>query len=225
MAFINEVSSISAGIRLHAWYSQKAGKFMFDVARIMRETLPKVTEDLHEELSSSKEKIQFLREELLQKVSEDVSEDDKEMFHQKLLLISLENIDEVAVQTYRLDYTFAVQIKDLNAGLKTGPFTKADRVYRINATGPEDVPEILLPVDNAEEIAKGKIPPLFFRRCFNFQLPNQLTCKSRRLQVLLPLPPSRFCLPVTDHCLHDHTLALQKSTMLQFSDKGHMVGS
>ncbi|GIX73186.1 hypothetical protein CEXT_747151, partial [Caerostris extrusa] len=33
---------------------------------------------------------------------------------------------------------------------------------RINATGPEDVPEIFLPVDNAEEIAKRKIPPLFF---------------------------------------------------------------
>lgn len=30
VAFINEISSIAAGIRLHAWYSNKAGKFMFD---------------------------------------------------------------------------------------------------------------------------------------------------------------------------------------------------
>ncbi|GIY88278.1 cilia- and flagella-associated protein 206 [Caerostris darwini] len=207
MAFINEVSSIAAGIRLHAWYSQKAGKFMFDVARIMKETLPKVTEDIHEELSSSKEKIQFLREELLQKVSEDVSEDDKEMFHQKLLLISLENIEEVAVQTYRLDYTFTVQVKDLNAGLKTGPFTKADRVYplykeiaktwkhmqleghllnfytnmfldlkrlaeRINATGPEDDPEIFLPEDNVEEIAKENTTIIYSEDVKNF---NEIT--------------------------------------------------
>ncbi|GBM86551.1 Cilia- and flagella-associated protein 206 [Araneus ventricosus] len=140
MAFINEVSSIAAGIRLHAWYSQKAGKFMFDVGRIMKETLPKVCEDLHEELSIAKEKIEFLRNELLEKITDDAKKDDKEIYHQKLLLIGLvnyyefikilkENIDEVAVQTYKLDYTFAIQNRELNTGLKTGPFTKADRVY------------------------------------------------------------------------------------------------
>ncbi|CAL1280109.1 unnamed protein product [Larinioides sclopetarius] len=140
MAFINEVSSIAAGIRLHAWYSQKAGKFMFDVGRIMKETLPKVCEDLHEELSIAKEKIEFLRNGLLEKIAGGTKEDDKEIYHQKLLLMGLvnfydfikilkENIDEVAVQTYKSDYTFAIQNRELNTGLKTGPFTKADRVY------------------------------------------------------------------------------------------------
>ncbi|GFT23399.1 cilia- and flagella-associated protein 206 [Nephila pilipes] len=140
MAFINEVSSIAAGIRLHAWYSKKAGKFMFDVGRIMKETLPKVSEDLHEEFNATKEKIQDLRDELLKKVTENIEKDDKQIYYQKVLLISLinyneyvkmlkENIDEVAVQTYKLDYTFAIQIKDINSDLKSGVFNKVERVY------------------------------------------------------------------------------------------------
>ncbi|GFX42569.1 cilia- and flagella-associated protein 206 [Trichonephila clavipes] len=79
MAFINEVSSIAAGIRLHAWYSHKAGKFMFDVGRIMKETLPKVCEDLHEEFDTTKKKVQYFRDELLQKVTENLGTDDKRL--------------------------------------------------------------------------------------------------------------------------------------------------
>ncbi|KAG8179327.1 hypothetical protein JTE90_011591 [Oedothorax gibbosus] len=138
MAFINEVSSIAAGIRLHAWYSQKAGKFMFDAGTIMKETLPKVCEDLHEEFNCIKEKVERLRNELLCVTEETPST--KETHHNKLMLIALtnymdiikylkESIDEVAVQTYKLDYSFAVQIKELSSNMKVGPFTKADLIY------------------------------------------------------------------------------------------------
>ncbi|PRD32388.1 UNVERIFIED_CONTAM: hypothetical protein NCL1_20635 [Trichonephila clavipes] len=99
------------------------------VGRIMKETLPKVCEDLHEEFDTTKKKVQYFRDELLQKVTENLGTDDKETYFQKLFLISLENIDEVAVQTYRLDYTFAIQIKEINTNLKSGPFNKADTIY------------------------------------------------------------------------------------------------
>ncbi|XP_055950675.1 cilia- and flagella-associated protein 206-like isoform X2 [Argiope bruennichi] len=139
MAFINEVSSISAGIRLYSWYSKQTGKFMFNVRKIMEEILPKVMEDCHEEVSITKEKIEFLRNELMEKVTEDLKKDDREIYHQKLLLIGLvnyfefikilkENIDEVAVQTYKLDYSFTVQIKEINICSKTGPFSRGDRI-------------------------------------------------------------------------------------------------
>ncbi|XP_035214323.1 uncharacterized protein LOC118188061 isoform X4 [Stegodyphus dumicola] len=61
MAYINEVSSIAAGIRLHAWYSDKAGRFMFDVGKIMKVTLPKVCEDLHDELSDVRKHVEKLQ--------------------------------------------------------------------------------------------------------------------------------------------------------------------
>ncbi|KFM69926.1 hypothetical protein X975_04706, partial [Stegodyphus mimosarum] len=140
MAYINEVSSIAAGIRLHAWYSDKAGRFMFDVGKIMKVTLPKVCEDLHDELSDVRKDVEKLQNLLKEKVMKDFPNSDIQFHHEKLLLINAvnyfeflkilkEDIEEIAIQTYKLDYTFAIQIKELNARLKTGPFTTADKVY------------------------------------------------------------------------------------------------
>ncbi|XP_054717215.1 cilia- and flagella-associated protein 206-like isoform X2 [Uloborus diversus] len=140
MAFINEISSIAAGIRLHSWYSNRAGKFMLDVGKIMKEILPKTCEDVHEEFNAVKKEIEDLQGSLQEKVEAQVSSNNEEFHFQKILLINKtnyyrflkilkENIDEMAVQTYKLDYAFTVQIKELNSALNSGPFALADQVY------------------------------------------------------------------------------------------------
>ncbi|XP_015924354.3 cilia- and flagella-associated protein 206 isoform X1 [Parasteatoda tepidariorum] len=132
IAFINEISSIAAGIRLHNWYGQKAGKFMLDVGKVMREILPQMNEDLFEDLTNTNSEIERLEEILL--------DDGERREYEKRCLIFLRNyykyikmikesVQEVAVHTYKLDYAFSVQLKELEVALKTGPFTKADKVY------------------------------------------------------------------------------------------------
>ncbi|XP_035214309.1 uncharacterized protein LOC118188061 isoform X2 [Stegodyphus dumicola] len=84
----------TAGIRLHAWYSDKAGRFMFDVGKIMKVTLPKVCEDLHDELSDVRKHVEKLQSLLKEKVIKDFPNSDIQFHHEKRLLINAVNYFE-----------------------------------------------------------------------------------------------------------------------------------
>lgn len=51
------------------------------------------------------------------------------LLHLILIIFPKENIDEIATETYRLDYKFTICMKELNSVLKSGPFAKADKAY------------------------------------------------------------------------------------------------
>lgn len=140
LKFLNSISEIAAGIRLHAWYNNKAGEHMFDVCKIMKGMLMKIVEDLHEEYNEIKTKIESLQRNLKVSVLEDNANEDVELFHQKLLLINLttyysflkllmEDIDAITVNIYKLDYTFAIQINELNKCLKVGVYAEVQEAF------------------------------------------------------------------------------------------------